>query len=164
MYLAIAESKDAKREAYRRAAEEIVAYKAETGETDKNIAILLGRHETYVQKLRAWHDSGFKTDTPFVMDEVARRSVTISHIRRAARDPELAKEIGKELAEPMLQTRAAIAAGPGGIINTLAMATGDLREVIEYGLVTLELLETIQKALDEFQQELDFAKQLTGGR
>lgn len=76
-YLAIAESKDASREAYKQAVAEVVAHKKETGDSNPEIAVKLGRVRNaddkaersnggkYVASLLRWHDSGYKTETPF---------------------------------------------------------------------------------------------------
>jgi hypothetical protein len=81
-YLAIAESKDSKREAYKRAAKEIVAHKQETGETWETLARALGREQHYVKKLSQWERSGFEAETPFLMDKHATERAALSHTKR----------------------------------------------------------------------------------
>jgi Family of unknown function (DUF6192) len=85
-YLAIAESKDSKREAYKRAAKEIVAYKQESRETWDSIAMELGCSVQLLYKLRKWHEVGFKGETPFLMDGEATTRAAISHTKAVLRD------------------------------------------------------------------------------
>lgn len=97
-YIAVAESKDAKREAYKAATNEIAAYKAETGASNAAIAIALGRVKDtndpkarrtgadYVAKLLKWRDSGFKDATPFTEGGEMSGRVAVSHTKRTLRE------------------------------------------------------------------------------
>src|SRR3954463_16791241 len=71
MCLAIAESKDSKREAYKRAAKARVAYRKETRCTITLLASNVGRDKSFISRLLKWQESGFKAETPFLMDEQA---------------------------------------------------------------------------------------------
>jgi hypothetical protein len=91
-YLAIAGSVDAdpkiaRREAYKAAADEIAAYKTESGDTNKNIAIFLGCSPDTVAKLLAWRRAGHEADTPFLMDAQATTRARASHARTVLREP-----------------------------------------------------------------------------
>lgn len=85
-YLAIAEAGDAKREAYKRAADEVAAEKDETNATTADLARLLGRKDDFVRKLLRWRETGFAASTPFLMDEQATTRAADSHTRRAVRE------------------------------------------------------------------------------
>jgi len=85
-FLAIAESGDAKREAYRQAAEAIAAHREETGESSERIAIRLGKSKATIDKLVAWRRSGYEASTPFLMDEQATTRAAISHTKATLRD------------------------------------------------------------------------------
>jgi hypothetical protein len=106
-YLAIAESKDAKREAYMAAAREIALHRAETGATYADIAISLGRSKDYPKRLVDWLNTDFKATTPFLMDESATARAAMSHTRSTLRnadpteiaelldDPEISRNVAK---------------------------------------------------------------------
>lgn len=85
--LAIAESGDAKKEAYKAAAEEIAAHKAETGDTNGNVATFLGVSIDRVQKLLQWRSTGYQADSPYLMDDGATMRARVSHTKRALADP-----------------------------------------------------------------------------
>jgi len=213
-YLTIAESKDARREAYKRAAEEIVAHQAETGETWSLIARNIGRDKSYISKLIRWYQED-APGTPFRQQD---NGTKISHARWVLENAELEvieqlflglsqdrretiakelwanvfkeleyagelerrsprqlekilpakewkrrEEVGERLAEPLIRS-AAILTGLTSVTYQLAEATETLRQVIKDGGLTPKAIEQIQKGLDKFQQEFDFAKQLIGGR
>jgi len=108
-YLAIAESGDAKREAYRMAAEELAAEREETGATLDFLASKVGTSTPTVSKLLAWRSSGYAAATPFLMDPEATTRAADSHTRRAVRErPEV---VAEELARQSAERRAAFAAG-----------------------------------------------------
>jgi DNA-binding MarR family transcriptional regulator len=94
-YLAIAESPDSKREAYVKAAEEIAAYREDTGATHRDIAISLGsvKKEQTVQKLLAWRNSGYEAQTPFLMDAEATKRAARSHAKTLLSDPSEATRV-----------------------------------------------------------------------
>ena len=96
-YLAIAESKDAKREAYKRAANEIAAFKDATRATYSDIAISLGKSEVTVRKLVTWRRDGFKADTPFLMDAEATKRAARSHTKAVLSDPSEAAKVVADL-------------------------------------------------------------------
>jgi len=85
-YLAIAESKDSKREAYKRAAKEIAAYKDATKDTYDHIAIRLGKSKPTIEKLMKWHRSGYEADTPFLADTEAVKRAARSHAKAVVGD------------------------------------------------------------------------------
>src|SRR3954454_8733918 len=100
--LTIAESGDAKREAYKAAANEIAAHKAETGETNRNVATFLGVSVDRVQKLLQWRKTGFAAQTPYLMDETATDRAAFSHGRKILRNEpkRLAKEMAEAVGDP----------------------------------------------------------------
>jgi hypothetical protein len=107
-YLAVAESKDAKHEAYKAAASEIIAHKNETGDNLTEIAVKLGRvvgaddrrarqaGSTYVGKLIKWYEGGAR-GLPFerVAGETERK--TITEAKKALRDPVQRKALVESL-------------------------------------------------------------------
>jgi hypothetical protein len=96
-FLAIAEAGDAKREAYKAAAVEIAAYKEESGETWKGIAIPLHKTERYLKLLDQWRKSGYEAATPFLMDKQATKRAARSHAKQVLRDePEQAAKLVSE--------------------------------------------------------------------
>lgn len=84
-YLAIAESGDSKREAYKAAAEEIAAA-IDEGMTQAHVATGIGKSRTEVQRLLAWRKAGYRADTPYLMDERATHRAALSHTRAILRD------------------------------------------------------------------------------
>lgn len=110
--LAIAESGDAKREAYKRAADHMAAAKAEDPKlTSTVLARTVGTSEGTVRKLLRWRESGFQAETPFLVDERATERAALSHAKKIIReepkkiaaaiteaDPEQRKEIIEALA------------------------------------------------------------------
>jgi hypothetical protein len=101
-YLAIAESSDSKKEAYRAAAEEIAAAVAE-GESQRTVATVLRKSQAFVLALLNWRKSGYKADTPWLADEKATTRAAKSHTRRVLSDPELAHEIISNLDDETLK-------------------------------------------------------------
>ena len=104
--LAIAESGDAKREAYKKAAEHIAAYKEATGATNRAIAAELQFRskseqsaERIVGYLLKWRESGFKAATPFLMDENATGRAARSHAKAVLRNPVEAAKVFSELSD-----------------------------------------------------------------
>jgi hypothetical protein len=116
-YLAIAESKDAKREAYKAAANELVAYRKETGASFVAIAIAMGRVQdegekkqrqaggTYVGAIVKWHESGFKAETPFLADGGATGRASVSHTKKILREgsTEEIKELLDDLPDEVVE-------------------------------------------------------------
>jgi len=107
--LAIAESADAKREAYKRAAEHIAAYQGETGESQTSIAMLIGRSQRTVSQILKWRDSGYEAQTPFLMDAKATDRAAVSHTKRILREhPEaVAEEIAEAMDKPEVREEVA---------------------------------------------------------
>ena len=101
-YLAIAESGDAKREAYKAAAEEIAAYMEETGVGSTGVATPVGKPEREIRRLMEWRRSGYKAQTPFLMDEQATGRAAVSHTRKVLREQpqSVAKDIAAALEDP----------------------------------------------------------------
>jgi hypothetical protein len=97
-FLAIAEKGDSKREAYKAAAEEVAAAIAE-GMTPVAVATALGKSRNFVRILLAWHESGYKADTPWLMDKNATTRAAISHTKKVIREgsPEQLERIIAEL-------------------------------------------------------------------
>jgi hypothetical protein len=91
--LAIAEAADAKREAYMRAADNIAAHIAATGDKPGAIAIALNTSRKTVQNLLRWRDEGFpEGTTPFTMTDPGGSKPTDraaqSHARKVLSDPD----------------------------------------------------------------------------
>lgn len=106
-YLAIAEAGDARREAYREAAEEIAAHKAETGQANGTIAEVLQRTEQHIARLLRWRANGCKEETPWRYEGKDDRAAD-AHARRVLRErPEV---IHDALREQPAEQRAALAA------------------------------------------------------
>lgn len=98
-YIAIAESKDAKREAYKRAAKELVAYRDESPRQWRSQAASYCNTSTAtIDKLVQWYDSGLKAETPFLMDKKATQRAAISHARKVLRESS-AKELEDVVAD-----------------------------------------------------------------
>jgi hypothetical protein len=107
-YLAIAEAGDARHEAYRQAAEEIAAYRDETGATWPDIAMSLGQHLRRVQRLMEWRRGGYTAASPWLADEQATTRAADSHARKVVRErPEV---IADEMAKVGAERRAEFAA------------------------------------------------------
>jgi len=104
-YLAIADSPDAKREGYIKAAEEVAAA-LEEGATQVFVATNLGRSQSFVSKLVRWRASGFEGATPYLADENATGRAAASHTRSTLRDPERRREVIESLSP---EERAAVA-------------------------------------------------------
>jgi hypothetical protein len=104
VYLAIAESKDSKREAYKKAANEVVAYKKEYPKaTWREIAISLGRTGQYVGQLAKWHGTGFKAETPFLMDGQATQRAARSHTKSVLTDPDETQKVLSDLSDEQVE-------------------------------------------------------------
>src|SRR5215813_6979517 len=115
-YLAIAESKDSKREAYRRAAKLIAAYKRDTNASFVAIAEAIGRIDVhsdslarraasaYISALVKWAESGFKTETPWADQEETKRTKR-AHARTVLADP---NEAAKVIADMSANARATL--------------------------------------------------------
>lgn len=104
-FLAIAESGDAKREAYKAATEEIAAHVAETGDTYECVATHLDMPHDTLKKYMAWRRSGYKAATPWLADERATDRAAVSHGRKVLREqPEtLAPEIAEAMENPAVR-------------------------------------------------------------
>jgi len=93
-YLAIAESRDSKREAYIKAADEIAAHKDEKPkETNENLARFLGVTKDRVSKLLRWRESGFKAETPYLMDDQATTRAARSHTKKVLADADERRKV-----------------------------------------------------------------------
>lgn len=104
-YLAIAESKDAKREAYKLAAQEIRAYKDETKATWAAIAIAVGRGDSTIRAIVRWAEGGHKAETPFLADGKATGRAEASHLKKVFRERpiEEIKEILDDLPDEVVE-------------------------------------------------------------
>lgn len=207
-YLAIAESGDSKREAYKRAAKEIVAYRTETKVAYATIADALAVDRNTVRRLHDWYAKGCPGDSPYAGKEHADNRA-LAHTKRILRDQpmETIERIIDELPEER-QTQIAAAAhdsyfqrrkeleqqrrnktpqdereidefmhkttkpikdmfaklSANSVVECLKEATEDLRRMVETeGGLTIPAAKAIDEALEEFQREFDFAKQLAGG-
>jgi hypothetical protein len=112
-YLKIAESNDSKREAYKAAATEIAAYKEATGCTWPVLASTLRRSDQTLRRIDRWRRSGFKAETPFLMDTEATTRAARSHAKALLADPDEAAKLVKGLPGPAKKALAdAVAADP----------------------------------------------------
>lgn len=120
--LAIAESKDAKREAYKRAANAMVAYRKETRCTITLLASNVGRDKSFISRLLKWQESGFKAETPFLMDEQATERASISHTKKVLREQpmEQIERIMEDLPAPRVAKIAQAALGRTGVPREMA--------------------------------------------
>lgn len=96
--LAIAESGDSKREAYKRAAEHVAAYIEATGESNRKVCIAIQTSESKFYKLMAWREAGYpKGTTPFTMADPDGSKPTDraakSHARKVLKDSEQREEV-----------------------------------------------------------------------
>lgn len=107
--LAIAESTDAKREAYKRAAEHIAAHKQATGDGDTTVATVIGCKREKVRMLSKWREAGFPTDTPWLMDRQATTRAAISHAKKVV--AEQPKKVAEMIAGASPEVRGTIIAG-----------------------------------------------------
>ena len=107
-YIAIAESSDAKREAYKRAAEHIAAHRAETGDSHESVARYCNTSRERVSKLLQWRDTGYAAATPFLMDERATGRAARSHTKKWLREAE-PEDIEQMVSELPSEQRAVIA-------------------------------------------------------
>lgn len=98
-YLAIAESGDSKRDAYKAAAEAIAAHKAETGESNVVVATTIHKSEGEVRRLLKWRESGYKADSPYLMDTNATSRAAKSHTKKVLRDPVKREEVMEALSD-----------------------------------------------------------------
>ena len=91
--LEIAESGNAKREAYKRAADHIAAYRKDSDDKDyrRTAASYCNTSVHTIDKLVKWHGTGFKADTPFLMDDQATNRAARSHTKSVLKDPEQRK-------------------------------------------------------------------------
>jgi len=105
--LAIAESADVKREAYKRAAAHIVAHQEATGDTNPVIAKQLGITREKVNRLVRWHKSGYEGESPYTVEAGYRSRANRSGAKQlAAEEPEALVEA---IAAAPLETREQIA-------------------------------------------------------
>jgi hypothetical protein len=153
-YLDVADTEDSKREAYKQAAEEVIAHKEETGESDSDIAISLQRSRPYVQKLRSWYQGGMVNRTPFSTENMPKpltRAQRDQLDRTNATDPEI-RALRK--IEAVFDTMT--------VLDMLQEASKGLQEILDTGEATPELLRTLEDEHQKFGSLLDFAKQLVG--
>jgi hypothetical protein len=104
--LEIAESGDAKKEAYKAATEEIAAHQAETGDDIKTTAeklqfpgVSLKSAQVKVGKYLAWRKRGYDTDSPYDEGTEKRQQTRarVSHAKRALTTPEELKSVIESL-------------------------------------------------------------------
>jgi hypothetical protein len=111
--LAIAESADSKREAYRRAAEHVAAHREETSESLRTISgklqlpMTAGSAIKYVQALLKWRDTDYAAETPWLSDERATDRAAVSHSKKVLREqPEaVAPQIAEALGDPKVRRK-----------------------------------------------------------
>ena len=101
-FLAVAESRDSKREAYKRAAHEVAAAIAD-GMNQSSVATAVGRSKSFIEKLLTWRRSGFKADTPWLHDGGATDRAARSHTRRVLSEPDSARRVIKDLPDAALE-------------------------------------------------------------
>jgi hypothetical protein len=87
-FLAIAESDNSKREAYKMAAEEVAAAISK-GATQMVVATTIGKSREFVKTLLKWRDSGFESETPWLMDKQATSRAALSHTKATLRNAPL---------------------------------------------------------------------------
>jgi len=128
-YLSIAESKDSKREAYKKAAEELSSYKDDTGTTIAAIATSIGRSDRYVADLLKWRRSGYKAETPWLMDTGATERAALSHTKKVLTDApmEQVERIISQLPADRLAAVAQTALNRPGVPEEFAKDRGALR-------------------------------------
>ena len=119
-YLAIAESGDSKREAYKAAAEEIAAAIGE-GNTQVYVATYIGKSQKHISQMLKWRKSGYEADTPWLADTGATTRAAVSHTKAILRDAPL-EQVETILASVPVSRRAALA--------TALVAQGDVADAI----------------------------------
>lgn len=123
-YLAIAESKDARREAYEQAADEIRAYMQETGVTVGQVAKDIGYGVDALRRVLKWRESG-ADGMPF---EKSATTATKAHARRMLRErpEEIAPEIAKAMEDPDVREAVAehVSKAAAAALNDAAKAKG----------------------------------------
>ncbi len=80
-YIAIAESGDAKREAYKAAAEEIAA-ELQQRTSQRAVGRAIGKDESFVRAIVRWRDSGYEAKTPWLSDTRATTRAATSHAKQ----------------------------------------------------------------------------------
>lgn len=121
--LAIAESGDSKREAYKRAAEHIASAVSD-GTTQAVVATTIGKSREFVKAILSWRESGYEAATPWLADTEATGRAALSHTRKTLR--EKPEEVAAEIAEAMqtAEVRQAVAQHmPGWTADDLAERT-----------------------------------------
>lgn len=113
-FLTIAESGDAKREAYKAAAEEIAAHIEETGDSQASVATDIGCERDRVHKILRWRKAGYpEGTTPFTMADgggsLPTDRAATSHTKKVLREQpqSVAPEIAKAMEDP--EVREAVA-------------------------------------------------------
>jgi hypothetical protein len=126
-FLSIAESiegdpKKAKKEAYRSAAEEVAAHKAETGDSIRAVSLSIRISPSSVERLLKWRESGYRDETPYSGNAKAARSVRASQAKRALRTPQERKQVVEALSEEERQVL---------VKDVVASASADTLDAIE---------------------------------
>lgn len=103
-YIAIAENEDSKAEAYRRAAEEILAATTEDGYSQAQIAQELGRDRSWVTDLLAWHRAGGHPQTGPFGGEAKNAKTDRGKARKMLRDPEQRRQVIESLEPSEVET------------------------------------------------------------
>jgi hypothetical protein len=113
-YIAVAESGDAKREAYVKAADEILAAQADDPElTQAEVARRLGKGKDWVSRLLMWHQGDRSGATPFARDPEndfrarseakkvpTRHEDRVEMATKLLADPEVVKAAAKTVLDP----------------------------------------------------------------
>jgi hypothetical protein len=178
-YLAIAESADSKREAYKAAAEEIAVHKKQhPKDTWSEIAISLGKTGQYVGRLMKWRTEGYpEGTTPFTMPDPSGSKPTdraaISHGKKVLRenpDALMATLVAddrtpEEQQKDIQRVRRSLdkVAAPFvkiDVVASIQSATEEISRLIEQGAA--ENLDAVFAAYEELGAVIEMAKALGG--
>ncbi len=163
-YLAIAESGDAKREAYKAAAEEIAAHKEETGEANTRIATRISKDEGFVRRLLRWRDAGCpEGTTPFTMADPSGSLPTdrasVSHTRRVLREAD-AEEVERIVESLPPAARRRLAAATDRVEDrTRRLPRPDAMDAPERSHAYVGIDGRLATATNELRRAIDAARQ-----
>jgi len=123
-YIAIAESQDAKREAYQKAADEIIEAQKTMGY--RAIAKAVGKSDHWVKTLVQWRTSGTPGSTPFGgKDRMAKGAAAETRKVLAEQPQSVAPEIAKAMEDPEVRQEVAKHMLPGAARDLSERANRD---------------------------------------
>lgn len=123
-YIAIAESQDAKREAYQKAADEIVEAQKTMGY--RAIATAVGKSDHWVKTLVQWRTSGTPGSTPFAnKDRMAKGAAAETRKVLAEQPRSVAPDIAKAMEDPEVREEVAKHMMPGAARDLSERANRD---------------------------------------